>query len=64
VHSEAVHHASGVIDEVCDRLVDPFPVRVRGMARLRILMSDGLGPLYRSGRGTLTAALHGVLAAL
>jgi hypothetical protein len=34
------------------------------MARLRILLSDGSGPLYRTGQGTLTAALRGVLAAL
>jgi hypothetical protein len=64
VHTAAVHHAADVIDELCDRLADPFPVRARGMARLRIVLSDGCGPLYRSGAGTLTAALHGVLAAL
>jgi hypothetical protein len=37
---------------------------VRGMARLRILLADGRGPLYRSGAGSLNAALKGALAAL
>jgi hypothetical protein len=64
VQADAVHRGEGVIDAVCERLADPFPVRARGMARLRILLSDGRGPLYRSGRGTLTAAMRGVLAAL
>jgi hypothetical protein len=64
VASAAVRHSAEVIEAVHDRLADPFPVRARGMARLRILLSDGSGPLYRSGRGTLTAALRGVLAAL
>jgi len=39
-------------------------VRARGMARLRMLLSDGTGPLYRAGRGSLAAELRGVLAAL
>jgi hypothetical protein len=64
VQADAVHRGEGVIDAVCERLADPFPVRARGMARLRILLSDGRGPLYRSGKGTLTAAMRGVLAAL
>jgi hypothetical protein len=64
VASAAVRHSAELIEAVHDRLADPFPVRSRGMARLRILLSDGSGPLYRSGRGTLTAALRGVLAAL
>jgi hypothetical protein len=64
VHSAAVHHAAQAIDDVCDRLADPFPVNARGMARLRIVLSDGCGPLYRSGAGTLAAALRGVLATL
>jgi hypothetical protein len=64
VHSAGVHHAAEVIDEVCDRLADPFPVHARGMARLRIVLSEGCGPLYRPGAGTLAAALRGVLATL
>jgi hypothetical protein len=64
VASAAVLHCAEVIEAVHDRLTDPFPVRARGIARLRMLLSDGAGPLYRSGRGTLNAALRGVLAAL
>lgn len=64
VQSAAVHRGEAVIEAVRERLTDPFPVRARGMARLRILLSDGRGPLYRPGMGTLTAALRGVLAAL
>jgi hypothetical protein len=64
VQADAVRLCAEVIGAVCNRLEGPFPVRARGMARLRILLSDGRGPLYRSGRGTLGAALRGVLAAL
>jgi hypothetical protein len=34
------------------------------MARLRLLLSDGAGPIYRPGSGSLIAELRGVLAAL
>jgi len=64
VAAAAVRHAAEVVEAVHGRLADPFPVRARGMARLRLLLADGRGPLYRSGRGTLTAAMRGVLAAL
>ena len=40
------------------------PVRARGIARLRMLLSDSDGPLYRPGRGSLAAALRGGQAAL
>jgi hypothetical protein len=53
-----------VIDDITLRLHAPRPVRARGVARLRILLSDGTGPLYRAGRGSLAAELRGVLAAL
>lgn len=53
-----------LIDDITLRLHAPRPVRARGMARLRILLSDGTGPLYRSNQGSLAAALRGVLAAL
>lgn len=39
-------------------------VHARGMARLRLLLADGRGPLYRKNSGSLTAALRGVDAAL
>jgi hypothetical protein len=34
------------------------------MARLRVLLSDGAGPLYMSGRGDLVERLGAALAAL
>jgi hypothetical protein len=64
VNRAAVSSAAPLIDEVALRLHAPQPVRVRGMARLRLLLADGRGPLYRTGRGSLNAQLRGVLAAL
>lgn len=53
-----------VVDDITLLLHAPRPVRARGVARLRLLLSDGTGPLYRNGRGSLAADLRGVLAAL
>ena len=53
-----------VIDDITLLLHSPREVRARGMVRLRMLLSDSRGPLYRSGRGSLAAELRGVLAAL
>ena len=64
VQVAAVRHASEVIELVIQRLAEPRSARVRGMARLRLLLADGRGPLYRSGPGSLNAAIRGVLAAL
>jgi hypothetical protein len=64
VRAEAIEQATAVIADVIGMLDDPRGVRVRGMARLRMVLSDGRGPLYRSGSGSLNAALRGVLAAL
>lgn len=64
VDHEAVLSNAALIDQVALRLHAVTPVRVRGMARLRLLLSDGRGPLYGPGRGSLAAELRGVLAAL
>lgn len=64
VHRAGILAAEHVIDDVTLLLHSPRPVRVRGMARLRLLLSDGAGPLYRPGSGSLIAELRGVLAAL
>ncbi|WP_237568119.1 hypothetical protein [Mycolicibacterium lacusdiani] len=64
IRSDAVRRAADLIEGVIDRLESPSPARVRGVARLRILLADGQGPLYRSDRGSVTAAMRGVLAAL
>ncbi len=52
------------IDQVTLRLHSPRPVTVRGMARLRLLLADGAGPMYRYGRGDLEGRLGAALAAL
>jgi hypothetical protein len=64
VHRAGVVAAEDLIDDVTLLLHSPRPVRARGMARLRLLLSDGAGPLYGPGCGNLIAALRGVLAAL
>jgi hypothetical protein len=64
VQSAALAAAEDLIDQVTLRLHAPAPVRARGMARLRLLLADGVGPLYRAGRIGLRAELRGVLAAL
>ncbi|WP_102141234.1 hypothetical protein [Mycobacterium hubeiense] len=64
VDDAAVAEAAAAIDEVCVRLSAPRPVRAHGVARLRLLLSNGTGPLYQDGRGDLTAALRAVLAEL
>lgn len=46
------------------RLHSPRPVTARGMARLRLLLADGGGPLYRFGRGDLEGRLMAAFAAL
>ncbi len=61
---DSIHAARPLIDAIQAALRSESPVRARGMARLRLLMSDGAGPLYRAGRGSLVAALRGVLATL
>jgi hypothetical protein len=42
-----------------DRLVAPMPIPARGIAAMRLLLSDGVGPLYDRRR---SGELHGVLA--
>ncbi|NTY60575.1 hypothetical protein [Mycolicibacterium sphagni] len=64
VHPGRLASCRGVIDDITLLLHSPRPVRARGMARLRLLLADGTGPLYSNGRGSLAAELRGVLAAL
>ena len=52
------------IDQVTLRLHSPRPVTPRGIARLRLLLADGSGPMYRYGRGDLEGRLGAALAAL
>jgi hypothetical protein len=56
--------AEDLIDAITLRLHSPRPVSARGMARLRVVMSDGCGPMYRYGRGDLSGRLGAALAEL
>ena len=64
VDRSAVAAAVGLIDQVVLRLTGPRPVSARGVARLRLLLSDGAGPMYWPGGGDLGAELRAVLAQL
>ncbi|MGE0219079.1 hypothetical protein [Mycolicibacterium sp.] len=64
VHAENVTTARELIDRVTLRLHAPRPVGPLGMARLRLLLADGSGPLYRRGRGDLSGRLGAALAEL
>jgi hypothetical protein len=63
-HAPNITAAEDVIDAVTLRLHSPRPVSARGMARLRQILSDGTGPLYRYGSGDLRGRLGAALAAL
>ena len=61
----AVHRARAELAAVADRLVTAGPVDVRGVARVRQLLTDGTGPLYSSGpTGQLRDELAAALTAL
>src|SRR4051794_5250313 len=64
VHPRNIAAAEELIDAITLRLHSPRPVRARGMARLRRVLSDGSGPLYWYGEGDLDGRLGAALAAL
>jgi hypothetical protein len=64
VHSTNIAAAEDLIDAITLRLHSPRPVSARGMARLRLVLSDGCGPMYRFGRGDLSGRLGAALAEL
>src|SRR5258708_16513019 len=64
VHFNNIAAAEDLIDTITLRLHSPRPVSARGMARLRVVLSDGCGPMYESGRGDLSGRLGAALAAL
>lgn len=59
-----VNECRDMIDDITLRLHSPRPVEAKGMARLRLLLSDGTGPLYFEGQGSLAGQARGALAAL
>lgn len=56
--------AQAAIDHIIDLLTDTRPVDIGGMARLRILLADGAGPVYLGGWGNLQEELNAVIVAL
>jgi hypothetical protein len=64
IRTDAVRQSADTVEDVLARLLGPLPARARGMARLRLLLGDGRGPLYCTGPGTFAAAMRGVLAAM
>ncbi len=64
LHRPNIKGAEDLIDAITLRLHSPRPVSARGMARLRQILADGTGPLYRFGRGDLNGRLGAALAAL
>ena len=64
LHTTNIAAAEDLIDAITLRLHSPRPVNARGMARLRAVLSDGCGPMYRYGRGDLGGRLGAALAEL
>lgn len=64
MHVPNITAAAPLIEEVARRVDSGPPVGARGMARLRELLADGSGPLYRFGRGDLAGRLGAALAEL
>jgi len=64
LEDSTVASAATLFDEIRERLEAPTPVRAHGIARLRMLLSDGASPIYRGGEGNLTGHLRAVLAEL
>jgi hypothetical protein len=61
----AVRRARSELQAVVERLAAGGPVGVRGVARVRCLLADGTGPLYReSAPDHLRHELRGALAAM
>jgi hypothetical protein len=63
-HRANIATAIATIETLTLRLHSPRPVTAPGMARLRLLLTDGVGPFYQHGRGDLQDRLDAALAAL
>jgi hypothetical protein len=64
-HADEVHAARVVLSAIDRRLRAPTPVTARGLAMLRILLTDGSSALYAPlERGALGSRLRAVAAAL
>jgi hypothetical protein len=64
-HRGEVRAAREVLDALIERLLDDRPVRVRGVALVRVLLTDGASPAYTPRRpGALTEWARTALRAL
>src|SRR5579862_9594123 len=61
---EAVNAHAGALIELAARLRGPEPLYAPGIARVRELMTDGTGPLYRDDAAALGRALAELTAAI
>ncbi len=65
VSPRAATNAGLELDELAWRLMRDAPVDARGVARARVLVSDGCGPLFRrDGAEDLSASVQDAIAAL
>jgi len=64
IHRHNIAAVEALIETIASRLRSRQAVGVRGMARLRAVLSDGCGPFYDGGRGDLEGRLCAVIAAL
>ena len=65
VRRSRIRLAAPRLDAIATRLETNGPIPARGMAALRLLLSDGAGPLYRTGTDTnLDGQLARILADL
>ena len=64
LHRARIVAAAELIDDVALLLQSADPVSARGVARVRQLLSDGRGPLYRDGHGDLAGRMGAALAAM
>ena len=65
VRLPAVRRSAAELEDLARRLVAPRPAAVRGIAQVRLLLTDGTGPLYSSRTGEdLAAAVRRARAAL
>jgi hypothetical protein len=65
VSRPAVLEAAEDLELLAERLLDPSPVAVKGIARTRLLLTDGASPLYwRTRRDALVRAARRALEGL
>jgi hypothetical protein len=58
IDADRVRQAEADVRALADRLASPVLVAARGVAMLRVLLTDGAGPLYSGPRRDLPEALY------